>query len=336
MYGVARGGSERAALRIVKAWRRLGHEVEMVGEQDGGRTRPLGLAADLVRRAARNRPDILFAPGQTYAIPFGIAARRIGVPLVSKISNLPARPRANGPDAVWLRWQAQWTAAFVAPDAAAAVLLHEIMGVPKATIATIANPAADADRLQKLHAACPAPPSGGPLRLLAAGRLVPQKNFSMLISAFASVAQRHDTLTILGEGPMRARLERRAAACGCNIRLPGHIDDPAAQFAAANAFALSSNTEGLPAVLIEALATGLPIATTRATPGLADLIDAETGILVAKNDRVAMSTAIEDLRSFQPNRETAFETALRFTADAAAPDYISLFSTLAFKQKSRD
>ncbi len=329
IYGPDRGGSERALLRLMREISRNGHDVEIIGETGDGSARPFRLARTIRRRARLARPDILFAPGQTYALPFALAALGGGTdaPLVTKISNMPD----GSPSRHWLSLQRRWTTAFVAPDGASAARLTRDIG---AEVTAIDNPCADRQRLLALHARAHPPRDG--LHLLAIGRLVPQKHFASLIRAFAREGSPADSLTILGDGPEGPRLAREAARVpAANIVLAGHVDDPAPCFARATAFASSSLFEGLPAVLIEALAAGLPIAATDSSPAVRALFeDGKLGILVPARDDGALAAALARLRGFRPDLDAMLAAALRFTAEAAAPAYITLFQTLARRAKT--
>ena len=330
-YGRHRGGSERALERLVAAWRDLGHDVRCPVEQSAS---PLKLAAQLRRDAKSFVPDFLFAGGQTYALPLALARRRGAVgklPFAMKLSNAPldpGHPLATRASQLWLKAQGAWTDCFVAPDGASAALLADI-GIVPGKIATVANPAADAVHLERLHKAGggSADTPNASLHLLTVGRLAPQKNVSLLIEAFCRIARPDDRLTIVGDGPLRERLEAQAARHQGDVRFFGHHPDPAPAFAQANAFALASNYEGLPAVLVEALAAGLPIAATNSAPGIADLI-AGFGTLAPVQEAASLARALESLRHARPDRAAMLERAMQFTAQRAAPLYIDVFKRL--------
>src|SRR5204863_8071086 len=98
---------------------------------------------------------------------------------------------------------------------------------------------------------------GAPPVVLGVGKLKPQKGFDVLLRAFARLrAARTARLVILGEGPQRRALERLARELGIadDVALPGFVANPFAWMARSAVFALSSRWEGLPSVLIEALA----------------------------------------------------------------------------------
>lgn len=110
----------------------------------------------------------------------------------------------------------------------------------------------------------PAPREDGPPRLLAAGRMVPQKRFDNLLRAFAQLKDKSAQLTILGDGPLRRELERLAHFLGIAARvdMPGYVGDILPSLRRSDLFVLSSDYEGLPAVILEALACNIPVATT--------------------------------------------------------------------------
>lgn len=326
-FGSHRGGSERALERLIAMWRDLGHEVECIVDP---RRRALSLASELTAAARAFAPDMLFAGGQTYAPAFAIARRKPAMrrlPFAMKLSNAPlhpGKPVTTRLSQDWLRLQTRWTDCFVAPDAASAALLAGI-GIPPRQTAAIPNPAASETHLLALHARSTVRrmPSSA-LHLLTVGRLVPQKNVALLIEAFSRIARTGDILTIVGEGPFRDRLERQAAGHAADIRLIGHQDDPSDRFAQANSFAIASDHEGLPAVLVEALAAGLPIAATDSAPGLADLVG-KHGVLTPPRDPSALAAALDSLRGAVPDRQDMLVRALAFTAERSAPAYIDLF-----------
>jgi glycosyltransferase involved in cell wall biosynthesis len=90
-----------------------------------------------------------------------------------------------------------------------------------------------------------------------------EKNLPRLLRAFAAVTP-PARLAIVGDGPERPALEALAESLGLRdrVQFAGHIDDPAPVYAGFDVFALSSDTEQMPLSVIEAMAAGLPVATT--------------------------------------------------------------------------
>lgn len=135
------------------------------------------------------------------------------------------------------------------------------------------------------------------LRLVAAGRLVPQKGFDLLLEAFAAIARQFPEwrLTIWGEGPERDSLERQRDRLGLagRVELPGVSPLPGGWVASADAFVLSSRFEGWGIVLLEAMAAGLPVISFDCEWGPAEMITpGENGILVPVGDAQALSRAL--------------------------------------------
>ena len=132
--------------------------------------------------------------------------------------------------------------------------------------------------------------------LLGAGRLVPAKDFDTLLRAFAKVnAARPSRLIILGEGPERAALEAQALRLGVADRvwLPGFVENPFAHMRQASAFVLSSRLEGLPNVLIQAMACQTPVVATRCPSGPEEILEnGRLGVLVEMGDAEAMAHAV--------------------------------------------
>jgi glycosyltransferase involved in cell wall biosynthesis len=172
-----------------------------------------------------------------------------------------------------------------------------------------------------------APPSSAETRIVAAGRLAPQKGFDLLLSAFVEVAHRvpSATLSIFGEGPERGALQSQAERLGIadRARLPGLTSSPGEWIAAADIFVLSSRFEGFPNVLLEALAAGIPSVSFDCPWGPADIIhDEKTGLLVANEDVAALTQALVRLLTDQDLRH-------RIAAGARADTRFSTDTVLA-------
>jgi len=129
--------------------------------------------------------------------------------------------------------------------------------------------------------------------VLAAGRLVAQKEFGTLLDA--AVAWRDmDTeplLAIAGDGPLAGELRARAVGLGVDVAFLGHRDDVAWLLAAAAVFVLPSRWEGQPLVLQEALRAGVPIVATR-TGGIPDLVGGDAALLVEPGDTAGLAAAV--------------------------------------------
>jgi colanic acid/amylovoran biosynthesis glycosyltransferase len=143
----------------------------------------------------------------------------------------------------------------------------------------------------------PAPmPTGGP-HLVAIGRLAEQKGFSLLVEAMGLVAPTLPGLhlTLVGDGPLRETLVAQTAALGLqnHVTFAGWQDEAGvrAALAAATALILPSFAEGLPVVVMEAMAAGRPIIAT-SIAGVPELVTPDVGWLVPAGDAQALADAV--------------------------------------------
>jgi colanic acid/amylovoran biosynthesis glycosyltransferase len=142
-----------------------------------------------------------------------------------------------------------------------------------------------------------------PLRILNVGRLVPVKGQAVLLEAVALVRRRgvDGRLTIVGDGPLRESLRDTARSLGIedSVDFPGSIgqDDIAAHYGNADLFCLPSLREGVPVVIMEAMASGVPVIASRIM-GIPELVEDEvTGLLVAPGRADLLAEAIIRLAS---------------------------------------
>ncbi len=148
----------------------------------------------------------------------------------------------------------------------------------------------------------------GPWRVVAVGRMVEKKGFEFLIRAIARLGDLPNLkATIVGDGPLRPELARLAEdlAVGDRIELPGWLDHAevgavlsgADCFAAPSVVAADGDMEGLPLVVVEAMATGLPVVGTRHS-GIPEAVRPEVnGLLVEERDVEGLAEALRRLAS---------------------------------------
>lgn len=143
--------------------------------------------------------------------------------------------------------------------------------------------------------------NGRMLRALAVGRLSPEKDHVTMVRAFGVLRDRDVPvrLDLVGEGPERARIEHEIDSLGLGdrVRLLGGVTNDRLPpiYERADLFVHSSVREGLPVVLVEALAAGLPVATT-GVDGIPELVrDGEEGVLVDPGDPGALAGAVSRL-----------------------------------------
>jgi glycosyltransferase involved in cell wall biosynthesis len=188
--------------------------------------------------------------------------------------------------------------AVVAPSRGVAGSLLQLSPIPIQKVRVIYNPVVSPELYEKADAPVEHPwfqPHQPPV-VLAAGRLVALKGYDTLLRAFARVRQETPArLVILGEGPERPNLERLAAELGvaADVDMPGFDPNPFRYMKRAGVFVLSSRYEGLPNVLIQALACGCPVVSTDCPSGPSEILDGgRYGALVPVDDVEAMAGAI--------------------------------------------
>ena len=163
--------------------------------------------------------------------------------------------------------------------------------------------------------------------LCAVGRLVHQKGFDTLIAAFARLPNKQIHLVILGEGNLRTSLINQATELGVSARvhLPGFVKNPMAVVVRSCLFVLSSRWEGFGNVLVEALATGVPIVATDCPGGPSWILeDGAHGQLVSIEDPDALTSAIMDgLHRPAGTRAARIARARDFSADQIAREYLA-------------
>lgn len=136
-------------------------------------------------------------------------------------------------------------------------------------------------------------------KIVSVGRLMPQKNQKNMISAFAEFLKTHNdyTFTIYGEGPYREELQNYISQLNLNekVFLPGSVKNVFDYIKDAEVFVLSSDYEGMPNALIEAMCIGLTVISTTVS-GATDLIrDGVNGFLVEKNNPQKMTEALKKI-----------------------------------------
>lgn len=162
--------------------------------------------------------------------------------------------------------------------------------------------------------------------ILAIGRLVEQKDFATFLRAIHRVHQAQDVRAIiLGEGPLRADLERLMESLGLEnvVALPGFVSNPHRYTARAAVFVLSSRWEGFGNVIVEALAVGTPVVATHCPGGPVEILaGGRFGQLVPIGDAEAMAAAITGALEKPRDRASLRARAACFSVEAIAPRYL--------------
>lgn len=162
--------------------------------------------------------------------------------------------------------------------------------------------------------------------ILSVGRLIEDKDFDTLIYAYSEVIKSYNCkLLILGEGDKRKHLEELILKLGLQdmVSLPGFVNNPYVYMKNAAVFVLSSRREGLPNVLIEAMACGTPVVSTNCVSGPREILeDGKYGTLVNVGDVMALADAINNV--LNTNMKVNYSALSKFTEDNVINEYIKI------------
>ncbi|MBN8844915.1 MAG: glycosyltransferase [Sphingomonadales bacterium] len=348
------GGTEVIALRLAARWAREGRRVTILcGTLDGPLWSAVPLEVHVValqpeigrsafsrlrlRRALpaaieRLRPDVLFLPGNFHLVLAGAVRRLKHRPkVVAKISNPPA-PAGKGPLRrlienawAWCARDADWLVAMSSGLAADVRQLTHADTVSVIHDPNIAGPlvpsqTAPIHALDRLH-------------MVAAGRLVAQKDFALAIRVTAELSKSRDVrLTIYGEGPERGALERLIRHLGAQqyVTLAGHSTSIDTALRDADLMLVTSSYEGGPAVAVEALAQGVPVIATACSHFLADLlVDPDCGAVIDTRHADRFAAALDDWTMRPGRRAFSPESVTRpYASGPSARSYLDLFDRL--------
>ena len=206
-------------------------------------------------------------------------------------------------------------------------------GIPAKSITTIYNPVVMPDVRTRAEEQTNHPwlSDGAPPVILAVGRMSKQKDYPTLIRAFALLAGRRPCrLVILGQGEQRAELEQLAASLGVadRVSFAGWVENPFAFMSRASLFVLSSIYEGLPTVLLEAMACGCPCVSTDCPAGPSEILeDGRLGPLVPVGDEGALADAMERVLERPPDAHALRERAEDFSGEMSVAAYEALISS---------
>jgi glycosyltransferase involved in cell wall biosynthesis len=334
---LAGGGAEKSMLKLGYGLTQRGYTVDLVlGRAEGPylpivpeqlvmvdlkASRLLFSLPALVGYLQRQRPVALLST-LDYANIVALWARRLaGVPrrvvvndqnTISQIAQYSPQRRQRLIPRLIKRFY-PWADHIVGNSQGVADDLSQITGLPRSQIHVVYNPIVTPELWEKAKADPNHPwlEAGQPPVLLAVGRLTVQKDFPTLLRALAEVRRRRSVrLLILGEGPERPVLEAltRELNLESDVSLAGFVQNPYAYMAKASLFILSSRWEGLPTVLVEALACGVPVISTDCPSGPREILaGGQYGSLVPVQDVPALAEAIHsglNDRTPRPSRES--------------------------------
>jgi len=271
---------------------------------------PFTAACILAHKLSNIRGDIVVWDHNTLSVQY--AARGLGHRMFLAASIAATYPLAHARIAV---------SGGVADD------LAQISGIARDRFSVIFNPMLDRPPSDedKLRAQTIWGGWSGP-RLITVGRFKGQKNYPLLIRAFKMLLARRDArLLMLGTGDLLENIRALARTEGVadQVIIPGELVNPTSYYESADLFVLSSDYEGLPTVLIEALASGLPVVSTDCKSGPREiLVDERFGRLVPVGDADALARAMDEALSASHDGEALKRRAAEFTPDSVAEQYL--------------
>jgi glycosyltransferase involved in cell wall biosynthesis len=330
---LGRGGAERQLFYIARTLRDLGADVRILtlsrGEYWEPELRGLGVPVVWVGQAAskalrlarivgdlrRHPRDVIQSQHFYTNLYSAVAARVTGTAEIGAIRNtVEAEFRSAGRvyGDLCLR-----VPRLMASNSNAAIRAAVSLGVPAVRLRLLPN-VVDTDHF------CPNAARGsGAVRILSAGRLVVQKRFDRFLRAVATLPRVGDPAvfaTIAGAGPLKQDLERLAADLdlGGRLEILDAVADIAVLYRDADVFVLSSDAEGMPNVLLEAMASGLAVVAAR-VGGVEEVVrHGENGLLFEPNDAPGLARALRELVSRPDLRRRLGEQARRDVSRVAS------------------
>lgn len=345
------GGAERVAVTLMRRFRAAGHRIEFVLMQKKGEllgeipaeVRIVDLNVRRTRQAVRPLAHYLRT-----AKPDGIQVSLWPLTVAAIIAHRLARSNSR----LVVSDHAALSRQFAGrPFTLAAVALTSRLFYPKADArVVVANAAAnDLARISGLDRDCfeviynpVEEPAGGATstpaveamwgdadgRIITVGSLKKQKNHALLMRSFARVRERRPAkLMILGSGELDGELKSQASALGLadDVIFPGFAANPWPYYESADLFALSSDYEGYPLVMIEAMRCGLPVVSTDCESGPREILDGgKFGRLVPTDDESALAEAMEDELAKPRPPEVMRERAAHLSGAGTAQRYLDL------------
>ncbi len=330
----AEGGSCHALLAEARR-----HGFEAVALRHNA-SHPSAAVSEVAQQLRRARADVLCCHGYKPDVFGWRAARRAGIPVVAVAHGWTAatlKVRVNEAlDRLVMRWMDRVICVSEAQAARvrrAGVAAEKVVVIRNAISAASCGHADLADRawLEQLF------PRPCPRLVGAAGRLSPEKGFGHFITAAAQVARENSEVgfVLFGEGPLRGRLTRQVAEAGLQERfvLPGFRADLERWLLHLDVFVLPSFTEGLPVVLLEALAARVPVVAS-AVGGTPEVVeDGVHGYLVPPRRPALLAERVRDLLNDEGRRRAMGlrghdRVCQHFTFAAQRVQYQDLFEEL--------
>jgi glycosyltransferase involved in cell wall biosynthesis len=356
------GGAERVSALVASGFARRGYPVDLVVNQAGGphmafvsddvRVVSLGcrtaIAAPRLLAYLRNtRPACLVSALQHNNLNAVIAARLTGTPFAATVHGIMSVHR----------WNLRTSGVFGSVAQAAAPLIYRLadaVGVVSEAVGhDISYSVTRPDKFHVLHnpvdtehfsprvgagdeAATRIPVEDGSPIVLGVGRFDRAKNFDLLIRAVCAMqAAQSARLVLLGDGPERPRLERlvRELGIGDRVFMPGFIADPAPWYRRANVHAVTSECEGFGNTIVESLATGTPVVTTRCLGAPAELLGHGRYGATVNADPAALAVSLIETIHRLPDSASLIARANVYSLDACLDRYEAMLEAVLLRPR---
>ncbi len=350
------GGAERLAIYLAHNWIERGYIVDFVLMQKKGELLHLlesgiavvDLGADRIRNVItplrkylkESRPDVIWVgmwPLTSVAVMAWLISGRQGRLYLIEHCHLSAEC-ARGMHfsllylKAWMRATYPFATGVMAVSKGVKEDLCFLSGLSNDRVKVIYNPAATGASAERASIKDRELMWGGGFdhHILSVGTFKIEKNHESLIRAFSRLPKSLNAkLTIVGDGHLRGAMEKLVTNLGLqdSVCLPGFFQDVYPWYRSADLFVLSSDAEGLPTVLIEALECGLPVVSTKSYGGGPEEIleNGRYGRLVPVGDEDALTTAIAKSLEEKHDRETLMTRAREFSLLPISDQYLDYF-----------
>lgn len=349
------GGAERVLVNLARGMTDLGCAVDIVLAQAVGQhmsrtpkaatlidlraNRTLNSLCALAAYMRRREPKamVCFQDHATVVALWARTLARTSTPIVATVHSTWSQVLSRGTLktkvlAQFARYAYSMVESIVAVSEGAADDLSRTLKLPRNRINVIYNPVISPEIFDKAKESLDHPwfAPGEPPVVLGIGRLAQEKDFPTLVRAFEQV-RRHMPcrLMIFGEGEGLVPLQRivESARLTSDVAFPGFVENPYKYLARSSLFVLSSRWEGLPTVLIEALALGVPVVSTDCESGPREILEGgRHGKLVKLGDTKALSAAMTKTLL---SRNPVFTGAQRFEVNFVSQQYRSLIEQVS-------
>jgi glycosyltransferase involved in cell wall biosynthesis len=270
-----------------------------------------------------------------------LATRRLNVKVIISERTHPAYHNIGR---IWSRLRRicyPWADMIVGQSAGACAWLANNIG--KVSLVVIPNPVYNPDEISdggKMLQEIPNKSDTTMQTVVAMGRLSPEKGFDMLLRSFARIPKAQPTwsLVIFGEGDERSSLARLARQLGIADRVffPGLVQNPMQLMGQADLFVLSSRFEGFPNVLLEAMASGLPVISFDCPIGPREIIrDGIDGVLVPPENIDALAEAMNNLMDNATERTRLAARATEITGRFALEKIMAMWEDIIINRAGK-